>query len=204
MAKKTKVKKEKLTQAQLFEHRYAIADVNEATKKELIQVVRKAAKAANQRLVRLERAGHTKGMYKSAMANLEPMHRKRFKERPDKLTIAQLRREYAALRDFLSAQTSTVQGINEADTKRWLKAKENGYTGTLEEFIVDIQRAYADYDAKKDKDSDVRYKAVVTGTIDIMQAVVAENKAAAVKKPKGNELIEYLQRSRESKERKGK
>lgn len=77
---------------------YDIGDPSQADQQELSVAVRRAAKAANQRLLRLERAGHTKGIYENAMYDL--VNRRRFQERTGKLSLNALRHEYKILRSF--------------------------------------------------------------------------------------------------------
>lgn len=108
-----------------------------ASAEDLRRVVRRAAKAANQRLLRRERAGRTKGVYAGTMAALGRLGRSRFvesKSRLDKMSINELRHEYTMLRDWLSAKTSTLQGLKASDDKRYQTAQERGFTGTLEEW----------------------------------------------------------------------
>lgn len=143
-------------------------DTNRAT---LERAVRRAAKAANQRLRVLEAQGRTKGAYKLAMRNLG--ERTRFKERTKTLSDKELRAEYARLREFISAKTSTPSGIAEADLKRFTKAQESGFSGTLEEWIDYSEQFFA---ARIEElfSSDVIYQAIVNGTLDIIAQMVEE------------------------------
>ena len=65
---------------------YDVGDPKTVPRADLEAAVRKAAKAANQRLLRLERAGATTGVYMSAMQDLG-LDRKRFKERPQRICV---------------------------------------------------------------------------------------------------------------------
>lgn len=77
-------------------------------------VLRQLAKRANQRLVRLERAGQTQYAYRMAETYLKDFGRKRFAEtasRIKNLTRAQITGEINAAIEFLTAKTSTLSGI---------------------------------------------------------------------------------------------
>lgn len=179
---------------------YDIGDPSKASYEELKTAVRRAAKAANQRLLRLERAGATKGVYQSAMEDLGNMRmengkpaggRRRFKENPGKLTINQMRHEYRALRSFLSAKTSTVQGRKEAGDKRYQTAVARGYQGTPEEFETDIESAFAERNESLFS-SDQIYESVISGDLDLLDDIVEGQK----KPTRGRSIIEYMKRSK--------
>lgn len=180
---------------------YDIGDPSEASYEELKTVVRKAAKTANQRLLRLERAGFTKGVYKSAMADLGNMRekdgkptggRRRFAESPQKLTLNQLRHEYRALRSFLSAKSSTIQGRNEIDDKRYQAAVANGYNGTFEDFYADVDK-YFTAENEKLYSSRIIYESITAGDTDLMDEIIEESKT--VKKSKAAMIIEYKKKA---------
>ena len=84
-------------------------DPTTLTKDELVKVINKAAKAANQRLRSLEKAGQApaSGAYKYAKSQ-RPQKFPRFKERvkptDDQMT---LRHRYMQLRNFMTMKTST-------------------------------------------------------------------------------------------------
>lgn len=167
---------------------YDKGDPNKLSRDQLIAVVRRSAKAANQRLLRFEKAGLTTGMYRSAMADLAG--RRRYKERPEKLSLSQLRHEYTLLRSFLSAKTSTVQGRRDTILKRYATAVEKGYKGDLGDFEADVER----YFSKANEalfDSNVIYTAIVTGTTSLLDRITQEQ-AQLSQKDKGKALIAYL------------
>lgn len=179
---------------------YDIGDPSNASYDELKTAVRKAAKAANQRLLRLERAGATTGVYQAAMEDLGNMRmksgkptggRRRFQENPGKLTINQMRHEYRALRSFLSAKTSTVQGRKEAGGKRYQTAVANGYQGTYEQFETDIEKAFSERNESLFSSEQI-YESVTSGSLDILDDIVEEQK----KPSKGRSIIEYMKRSK--------
>lgn len=176
-----------------WEH-YDIGDINTATATQLQAAVRKAAKAANQRLVRLEKAGKTRGIYQTAMGALEG--RKRFKERPNKLTLPQLRREYANLRTFLSSKSSTVSGQSDIDEKRYQTAVNRGYKGTIDDFYTDINRLY-NKENEKLFSSEVIYQAILTGQTDIVSAIIEDTKRKILPRNRGDTLKDFLRRRQE-------
>lgn len=104
---------------------------HELTTEQLKQVVKRASKAANQRLRKLEKAGINKWAYKAAQKQLG--NRKRYWERTDKKSRAELISEYARLRDFMTAQTSTMSGIRKYHEEQTSRARQMGFTGTDEE-----------------------------------------------------------------------
>lgn len=103
------------------------------TREELEQTVRRASGAANRRLKRLEEAGETKGMYKRALGMLETQGRTKFSGAVKSMTRNELIAEYLRLRDFLSAKTSTIQGIKSWKHNIYLALKERDFEGTEEE-----------------------------------------------------------------------
>lgn len=105
---------------------------NQYTTWELKQIVKRASKAANQRLRKLESAGIEKWAYKSAQKALGD-NRKRYWERTDKLSRQELIAEYVRLRDFMTAKTSTLSGIRDYHKEQTERARALGFTGTDEE-----------------------------------------------------------------------
>lgn len=171
---------------------YDIGSPSTAGVEELRSAVRRAAKTANQRLLRLERAGFTKTAYKMAMRDLNG--RRRYYERTGKLSQAELRHEYALLRDFISAKTSTVQGQNQVNYKRYLKAVGKGFEGTEDEFYELIDKYFAE-EVEALYDSNVIYESIIKGYTDIIDRVVAEQQTG-IKKNRGRALITYLREKR--------
>lgn len=103
------------------------------TREELEAIVRRASGAANRRLKRLEEAGETKGVYKRAMGMLETQGRTKFSGAVKSMTRSELIAEYLRLRDFLSAKTSTKQGIKDWKHNIYLALKDRGFEGTQDE-----------------------------------------------------------------------
>lgn len=173
---------------------YELPGWENASQKDLVKAVRKAAKAANQRLRRLEAAGATKGVYQRTIAKLG---RKRFQERPDKMTLNALRREYKRLRSFISAQTSTVKGRKESDIKRYQTAVSRGYKGTMEDFYDDIEK-YFDEKTEKYFSSKTVYSTIVTGESDIIDQVIQnlDSRSIEESRQKGEALRELIKLKR--------
>lgn len=145
-----------------YEYKGHNGDIRYATRTELEAIVRKAAKAANQRLVRLERAGETGGVYKMAMHDLGIKKRRRYKERTQGVSMTVLRNEYGILRDFLSAKTSTVQGLRETRDKRYQTAVARGFQGTAGDWDK-LVRKYFTKENERLFSSDVVYSALTSG-----------------------------------------
>lgn len=174
---------------------YDIGDPSQADQQELSIAVRRAAKAANQRLLRLERAGHTKGIYENAMYDL--VNRRRFKECTGKLSLNALRHEYKILRSFLSAKTSTVQGRQDTIDKRYKTAQDHGFSGSLEDFEFAVTKYFAG-NTESLFSSDIIYQAITGGRTDILDAAV--DQFGADESKRGSALLYYLKR-KESRKR---
>lgn len=178
-----------------------------ANRSDLIPVVRKAAKAANQRLLRMERAGLTNGVYARISGQLAQLGRRRFAESEGRLKnmgLQELRHEYVLLRDWLSAKTSTVQGKKNADISRYYTAKMRGFTGTLEDWI-EASKTYFTEQYEALFSSDVLYTSIITGDIDIVQNIINENEKRKDNQPdRGAALLRYVKESnRRKRERRG-
>lgn len=103
------------------------------TREELEQIVRRASGAANRRLKRLEEAGETNGIYKRVLGMLETQGRTKFSGAVKSMTRTELVAEYLRLRDFLSAKTSTMQGIKDWKRNVYESLVDRGFTGSQEE-----------------------------------------------------------------------
>lgn len=103
------------------------------TREEMEQIVRRASGAANRRLKRLEEAGETKGIYKRALGMLETQGRTKFSGAVKSMTRTELVAEFMRLRDFLSAKTSTMQGIKDWKRNVYESLVDRGFTGSQEE-----------------------------------------------------------------------
>ncbi|AXF52628.1 MAG: hypothetical protein [Circular genetic element sp.] len=158
---------------------YDIGDLREKTTEEIQAAVRKAAKAANQRLLRLERAGLTDAYsYKAAMSEL--VNRKRYTEHSGKLKRAAAIREYKLLREFLSMKGSTVAGLKSTDLKRYNTAVERGFEGTFGEFYEAVARLFTKQ-MEELFDSHTLYQAIREGNVDLIDKIVKEDKKRRAK-----------------------
>lgn len=165
-----------------------------ASAEDLRRVVRRAAKAANQRLLRRERAGRTKGVYAGTMADLGRMGRRRFVEsttRLEKMSVNELRHEYVLLRGWLSAKTSTLQGIRAADDKRYEAAKKRGFTGTQEEWN-EIASRFFTKEMESYFSSDILYQMATQGNTDIVDRILRDAKESDQPPDKGRLLIDLV------------
>lgn len=174
--------------------RYDVGSPSEVSKEVLAGAVRRAAKAANQRLVRLEQAGlQGSYIYKDIMSELGLLGRRRFKERPDRLTLNQLRHEYLILREFIMAKTSTVKGQRSTDRKRYETAVSRGFKGTEDEFYLAV---YSLFTQKVEKyySSKVIYEAIQMNDGDELTAIIEE--AERLGKSPDWTLIERLRRKK--------
>lgn len=151
--------------------RYEI-DVNKATRDELAEVVRRAAKAANTRLLRLERAGRVVGAYKVASRELG-LARARFRERTTNMPLPDLRKEYRQLKRFMTAKTSTIRGQKQVEELRYETAVKHGYKGTLDQFIIDVTTVFGGK-FSSNISSDVLYDIMVEGEIGILDEIRKE------------------------------
>lgn len=172
---------------------YAVRDFKRATRVDLQAAVRKAAKAANQRLLRLERADRTTGAYKIAQKYFKNTGRNRYRERVDKLTYNELQKEYKALRSFISAKSSTVQGAKEIAYKRYMTAVSKGYGGTFSQFELDVRKAFTKI-TEGLFSSDVIYKALTGGNLDILEETVKQFEDSS--KLRGQALLTYMKRKK--------
>lgn len=181
--------REKTWQDYEYEGSYMLASAED-----LRRVVRSAAKAANQRLLRRERAGRTKGVYAGTMAALSRLGRSRFaesKSRLDKMSVNELRHEYVILRNWLSAKTSTLQGLKASDDKRYQTARERGFTGTLEEWN-DIASCFFTKEMEGYFSSDILYQMATQGNVDLVDRILQDAKESKQPPDKGRLLINLV------------
>lgn len=172
---------------------YALKNFSRATRADLQAAVRKAAKAANQRLLRLERHGETSGAYKIAQRFFKDTGRRRYKERTDKMTYNELQKEYKALRSFISVKSSTIQGANEIGHKRYLAAVSKGYGGTFDQFELDVRKAFTKI-TEGLFSSDVIYEALIGGSLDILDETVKQFENSS--ELRGQALLTYMKRKK--------
>lgn len=174
---------------------YALKNFSSATRADLQAAVRKAAKAANQRLLRLERADKTTGAYQIAQRYFKDTGHRRYKERTGKMTYNELQKEYKALRSFISAKSSTIQGANEIAYKRYQAAVFKGYGGTFSQFELDVRKAFTKI-IEGMFSSDVIYEALTGGNLDILDETVKQFKDS--NEMRGKALLTYMKRKKKS------
>ncbi len=120
--------------------RFVVDDPSRLTQQELAAVVRRASKAANQRLRDVEKAvkegkEETKGEAYAYMERvLANEGRTRFKERTTTMTVQQLRQEYKRVITYLDLKSSSAGGRAELGYKKWQAYKKRGYDGSEESF----------------------------------------------------------------------
>lgn len=174
-----------------YEYKGALSAANA---EDLRPIVRRAAKAANMRLLRLERKGYTKGIYQLAQKRLNEVGRRRFTERTDAMDIAQLRTEYARLRDFLSAKTSTVQGQKSTAFARYDTAVSRGFVGTYDDFVDKVTKLYT-AEIESLYSSDTIYDMIISNDDEIMDEAI--KRSHTTQSPnKGEELLRYLRKKK--------
>jgi len=173
-----------------------MSDPFKMSKQDLIKVVRKAAKAANQRLRSLEKNTNvnerTAGGYKYAKSQFPNKERPRFNERPtEKTELATLRHQYLQLRQFMTMKTSTPTGVKSVKDARYQTAKQQGFNGTQEEWDNAVQRFFTEK-AEKLFDSKTIYSAITENNTDVLQDIIDAD--ADNKRTRGQALLDYLRR----------
>ena len=113
-----------------------LLDLNIESQKSLL---RRFAKRANQRLVRLEKAGLNQYAYSNAMAYLRDSGKRRFSESIGtigKMTNFQRKTELSAIMEFLGAKTSTVSGFKEILKSNARRLADKGINIDNEDFFA--------------------------------------------------------------------
>lgn len=131
---------------QRYEYKAHGGDIGYATKSELKPIIQRAAHVANERLRALERAGETKGAYRMAQQYLSMQKRSRFAEGNKNIggmSLAKMKSMYAELRDFLSAESSTISGLARVRHSRYTTALERGFKGTESEWSTQVEKYFA-------------------------------------------------------------
>ena len=174
------------------EYAFKGGPLSKATNQDLARIVRRAAKAANQRLRRLEKLSLTSSAaYKRAMDTIDN-DRKRFKERTGKLSRSELLKEYWGLQDFLGAKSSTPRGIRSIEDNRYLAAKERGFKGSPDEF-KQLAEKFFQKATEKLLSSDVIYMAITENSTDIIDEILADIESGELTQ-KRSMVQEYIRR----------
>lgn len=171
-------------------------DPNQLTKQELVQVIRKAAKAANQRLRSLEKSDVINmaktGAYKYAQSQMPGKIKPRFNERPketaDRTT---LKHQYLQLREFMTMKSSTVTGVRAIKDARYQTAVQRGFKGTQEQWDMAVQKFFTKA-AEKLFDSDKIYDAITGNNADVLEDIIAADRDDQTSK--GQALLDYVRR----------
>lgn len=171
-------------------------DPNRLTNAELVKVIRKAAKAANQRLRALEKSDAINtaktGAYKYAESQMPGKIKPRFNERPkegaDRTTLKHM---YRQLREFMTMKSSTVTGVRAIKDARYQTAVKRGFKGTPEQWDMAVRKFFTKA-AEKLFDSDKIYDAITGNNADVLEDIIAADRDDQM--TKGQALLDYVRR----------
>lgn len=171
-------------------------DPNQLTKAELVKVIRKAAKAANQRLRALEKSDVINtaktGAYKYAQSQMPGKIKPRFNERPKETADrSTLKHQYLQLREFMTMKSSTVTGIRAIKDARYQTAVQRGFKGTQEQWDMAVQKFFTKA-AEKLFDSNIIYDAITGNDSDVLGDIIAADRDEQM--TKGQALLDYVRR----------
>lgn len=171
-------------------------DPNRLTNAELVKVIRKAAKAANQRLRSLEKSDvidtAKTGAYKYAQSQMPGESKPRFNERPkESANRTTLKHQYLQLREFMTMKSSTVTGVRAIRDARYQTAVQRGFKGTQEQWDMAVRKFFTKA-AEKLFDSDKIYDAIVNNNMDVLDDIIAANRNDQM--TKGQALVDYVRR----------
>ena len=188
--------------------RYAYqGDVSSATRSELMPIIQRAAHVANERLRALERAGETGGAYKMAQTYLSLHDRSRFPEGNQilkNMRYGRLQGTYRELREFLSAESSTVSGIGRIRKNRYDTAVQRGFTGTEDEWNTAVVKYFAEVKEGLFS-SDTVYNALTNQSgmsLDYLDKVIAKDQKLKVRGKQGLDISDALMEIAKLKSRK--
>ena len=131
------------------------------TTDELRDIVKRAAKAANNRLRALEKAGLTKSAYQRAIRQTGK-DIPRYREKVSSATRQELEKEFVQLRDFMTAPTSTVGGMREHQQRVLKAAQEMGFKGDITTMSALFEK-YMTAEWENILGSDIIYEEIVSG-----------------------------------------
>ena len=171
-------------------------DPNRLTNVELVKVIRKAAKAANQRLRALEKSDAINtaktGAYKYAESQMPGKIKPRFNERPkegaDRTTLKHM---YLQLREFMTMKSSTVTGVRAIRDARYQTAVQRGFKGTPEQWDMAVRKFFTKA-AERLFDSDKIYNAITNNNTDVLEDIIAADRDDQMSK--GQALLDYVRR----------
>ena len=178
--------------------RYAYqGDVSQATRSELTPLIQRAAHVANERLRALERAGETGGAYKMAQTYLSLYDRSRFPEGNQilkNMRYGRLQATYRELREFLSAESSTVGGIGRIRKSRYDTAVRRGFTGTEDEWNTAVVKYFSEVKEGLFS-SDTVYNALTNQngmSLDYLDKVIAKDQKLKARGKQGLDISDAL------------
>ena len=171
-------------------------DPNRLTNAELVKVIRKAAKAANQRLRALEKSDAINtaktGAYKYAESQMPGKIKPRFNERPkESADRTTLRHMYLQLREFMTMKSSTVTGVRAIKDVRYQTAVQRGFKGTPEQWDMAVRKFFTKA-AERLFDSDKIYNAITNNNTDVLEDIIAADRDDQMSK--GQALLDYVRR----------
>ena len=198
MSRKTKKRVYKNVVNRQGWQRYAYqGDVSSATRAELMPIIQRAAHVANERLRALERAGETGGAYKMAQTYLSLYDRSRFPEGNQilkNMRYGRLQSTYRELREFLSAESSTVSGIDRIRKSRYDTAVQRGFAGTEDEWNTAVVKYFAEVKEGLFS-SDTVYNALTNQSgmsLDYLDKVIAKNQKLKARGKQGFDISDAL------------
>lgn len=179
--------------------RYAYqGDVSSATRAELMPIIQRAAHVANERLRALERSGETGGgAYKMTKVYLLINGRTRFPEGNrilKNMRYGQLQATYRELREFLSAESSTLSGISRIRKSRYDTAVQRGFTGTENEWNTAVVKYFAEVKEGLFS-SDMVYNALTNQSgmsLDYLDKVIAKDQKLKARGKQGLDISDAL------------
>lgn len=172
-------------------------DVSQATRSELMPIIQRAAHVANERLRALERSGKTGGAYKMAQTYLSLYDRSRFPEGNQilkNMRYGRLQATYRELREFLSAESSTISGIGRIRKSRYDTAVQRGFTGTENEWNTAVVKYFAEVKEGLFS-SDMVYNALVNQngmSLDYLDKVIAKDRKLKSRGKQGLNISDAL------------
>lgn len=188
--------------------RYAYqGDVSRATRSELTPLIQRAAHVANERLRALERAGETGRAYKMAQTYLSLYDRSRFPEGNQilkNMRYGRLQATYRELREFLSAESSTVGGIGRIRKSRYDTAVQRGFTGTEDEWNTAVVKYFSEVKEGLFS-SDTVYNALTNQSgmsLDYLDKVIAKDQKLKARGKQGLDISDALMEIAKLKSRK--
>ena len=198
MSRKTKKRKPINTVNRQGWQRYAYqGDVSKVTRSELMPLIQRAAHVANERLRALERAGETGGAYKMAQTYLSLYDRSRFPEGSQilkNMRYGRLQATYRELREFLSAESSTVGGIARIRKSRYNTAVERGFAGTEDEWNMAVVKYFAEVKESLFS-SDTIYDALTNQngmSLEYLDKVIAKDRKLKARGKQGLDIADAL------------